>query len=88
MEEFKVQNGAENHVGGEPIAVIGFGLKFPQKASSPAAFWDLLIHGGSARSEVPADRYNADAFHRVGGNKVKTGTVSLLSIDSSVKHKH
>jgi len=65
-------------LGVEPIAVVGFALKFPQQASTPTAFWDLLIRGGSARTEVPVDRYNAEAFYRVGGNGVKTGTVSLL----------
>jgi acyl transferase domain-containing protein len=69
MEESQVTNT-------EPIAVIGFAVKFPQQASNSAAFWELLIRGGSARTEVPADRYNAESFYRAGGNAVKTGTVS------------
>lgn len=48
----------------EPIAVIGFGLKLPQQASTPAGFWDLLIRGRSARTETPADRFNAEAFYK------------------------
>ncbi|KAG9235749.1 phenolpthiocerol synthesis polyketide synthase ppsA [Amylocarpus encephaloides] len=67
----------------EAIAVIGFGLKFPQQASTPAAFWDLLLRGRSARTQVPSDRYNAEAFYRYGdhGNGVKTGTIKT-------KHGH
>ncbi|TVY93463.1 Lovastatin diketide synthase, partial [Lachnellula willkommii] len=59
----------------EPIAVIGFAVKFPQEASNAAAFWDLLLRGGSARTNVPADRYNAGSFHRADGIKAKTGTI-------------
>lgn len=58
----------------DPIAVIGFAFKFPQ-ASSSEALWDLLINGRSARTEVPADRYNADSFYREGVDRNKTGTV-------------
>jgi acyl transferase domain-containing protein len=78
MEESQVPNATAAGLNVEPIAVIGFALKFPQEASTPVAFWDLLIRGGSARTEVPADRYNAEAFYRVGGNGAKTGTVSQL----------
>ena len=46
----------------EPVAVIGFGLKLPQGISSQRAFWDFLVRGASARTEVPADRYHAEAF--------------------------
>jgi acyl transferase domain-containing protein len=78
MEGSQVQNTTVAGVNVEPIAVIGFALKFPQQASTPAAFWDLLIRGGSARTEVPTDRYNAEAFYRAGGNGAKTGTVRQL----------
>ncbi|KAL2871600.1 type I polyketide synthase [Aspergillus lucknowensis] len=47
----------------EPIAVIGLSLKFPQDATSPAAFWQMLMEKRCATTEVPADRYNIDAFH-------------------------
>lgn len=64
--------------GQEPIAIIGLSLKFPQQASTPAAFWNLLVNGISARTEVPADRYNAKAFYD-GGSKghIKPGNVSI-----------
>ena len=55
------------------IAVVGFAVKFPQKASTVDGFWDLLTSGGSARTEVPENRYNAEAFHSAGS---KRGTVS------------
>ena len=47
----------------EPIAVIGYSLKFPQDATSPEDFWQMLLHGRSAMTEVPKDRWNIDGFY-------------------------
>nr|BBH85908.1 polyketide synthase [Thermosporothrix sp. COM3] len=46
----------------EQIAIIGMACRFP---GSPdvRSFWRLLRRGGSAISEVPADRYNVDAVY-------------------------
>ncbi|HEX2685090.1 MAG TPA: beta-ketoacyl synthase N-terminal-like domain-containing protein, partial [Kofleriaceae bacterium] len=46
----------------EPIAIVGLGCRFPS-APDPDAFWTLLRAGGDAIQEVPADRWNADAFY-------------------------
>ncbi|KAL4860796.1 hypothetical protein BDV12DRAFT_208828 [Aspergillus spectabilis] len=53
----------------EPIAIIGLSLKFPQEATSPAAFWNMLMEKRCAMQEVPADRYNIDAFHGSDTNR-------------------
>ncbi len=47
----------------EPIAIIGIGCRFPGDANSPDAFWKLLRDGVDAITEVPADRWNLDAFY-------------------------
>ncbi|HEX6292106.1 MAG TPA: type I polyketide synthase [Herpetosiphonaceae bacterium] len=47
----------------EPIAIIGMGCRFPGGASDPTAFWHLLRNGVDAISEVPASRWDADAFY-------------------------
>ena len=44
---------------GEPIAVIGIGCRFPG-ASGPADFWQRLIAGTDAITEVPPDRFPLD----------------------------
>src|SRR5687767_6617442 len=46
----------------EPIAIIGIGCRFPG-ASDAAAFWRLLHDGGDAVREVPADRWDSNAYY-------------------------
>ncbi|MEM7581236.1 MAG: polyketide synthase, partial [Cyanobacteria bacterium P01_A01_bin.80] len=45
----------------EPIAIIGMGCRFPG-ADNPQAFWELLSNGIDAISEVPADRWDINAY--------------------------
>ena len=47
----------------EPIAIVGMGCRFPGNANSPAAFWQLLHAGVDGISEVPTDRWDADAVY-------------------------
>jgi acyl transferase domain-containing protein len=46
-----------------PLAVVGIGCNFPGGVQSADDFWRLLRNGTSAISEVPADRWNIDAFY-------------------------
>ncbi|KAF2183646.1 hypothetical protein K469DRAFT_710445 [Zopfia rhizophila CBS 207.26] len=59
----------------EPIAVIGLALKFPQDATSAESFWKLLLEKRSTVIDVPAERWNADAFYKPDGNKSGTTRV-------------
>src|SRR5260221_1227381 len=47
----------------EPIAIVGLGCRFPGGADSPAAFWELLRAGVDTVREVPADRWEIDAYY-------------------------
>jgi acyl transferase domain-containing protein len=47
----------------EPIAIVGIGCRFPGGANDPKKFWELLISGTDAISEIPADRWNVDKFY-------------------------
>ena len=46
----------------DPIAIIGIGCRFPGARNS-FEFWQLLSEGRNAIREVPADRWQVDAFY-------------------------
>jgi natural product biosynthesis luciferase-like monooxygenase protein len=48
--------------GMESIAIVGVGCRFPG-ASTPESFWELLTNGVDAIREVPAERWNVEAFY-------------------------
>ena len=47
----------------EPLAIIGIGCRFPGNANSPQQFWNLLIQGVDAISELPDDRWNKQQYY-------------------------
>lgn len=46
----------------EPIAVVGMACRFPG-GSTPEAFWEFLASGGDAIREIPAERWDVDAYY-------------------------
>ncbi len=46
----------------EPIAIIGMGCRFPG-AATPEQFWQLLRAGADIAREIPADRWDIDAYY-------------------------
>lgn len=48
--------------GNDPVAIVGIGCRFPG-ADGPEAFWTLLKEGRDAISEVPASRWDAEAYY-------------------------
>ncbi len=46
----------------EPVAIIGLACRFPG-ANNAGAFWQLLRDGVDAITEVPAERWDIDAFY-------------------------
>jgi len=46
----------------ESIAIIGMSCRFPGGASSPEKFWTLLDEGIDAMQEIPASRWDVDAY--------------------------
>ncbi len=46
----------------EPVAIVGIGCRIPGGANSPESFWRLLDGGVDAITEMPGDRWDADAF--------------------------
>ncbi len=44
------------------VAIVGIGCRFPGGIASPRELWEFLLAGGDAITEVPADRWDADAL--------------------------
>src|SRR5436190_14543886 len=44
------------------FAIVGYAARFPGAADADE-FWDVLAEGRDAVSDVPKDRWNADAFY-------------------------
>ena len=59
----------------EDIAIIGFSLRLPQDAVSPESFWNMLVEGRSAATEVPKSRFNINAFYHPDPDRL--GSVSV-----------
>ena len=60
----------------EPLAIVGLSLKFPQDASSPEAFWEMLMRKKSAMTVIPDDRFNVDAHYHPDKNRTSMVSIS------------
>lgn len=47
----------------EPIAVIGMGCRFPGGVVTPEGLWEYLRAGKNAVQEIPATRWDLDAYY-------------------------
>lgn len=65
----------------EPIAILGMSCRFPQDATSPQSFWDMLAEGRCANTAFPEGRISIDGFYNADGNRLNK--VSLLPDSSS-----
>ncbi|MGB3437226.1 MAG: beta-ketoacyl synthase N-terminal-like domain-containing protein [Actinophytocola sp.] len=53
--------GHDSGDGPEPLAIVGMACRFAGGADSPERFWDLLVNGRDAISEIPEERWAAYA---------------------------
>ncbi len=54
---------ASRIAGAEPIAVIGIGCRLPGGISGPEQYWEFLDAGRDGVTEVPVDRWDAEAYY-------------------------
>ncbi|RDW88161.1 hypothetical protein BP6252_00193 [Coleophoma cylindrospora] len=50
-----------------PIAIIGMGCRFAGDATGPDKLWEMISTGSDAWSEIPASRFNQNAFFHPNG---------------------
>jgi acyl transferase domain-containing protein len=62
LEEAQARLDAVESARREPIAIVGAACRLPGGADTPDRFWDLLVRGRDAVTEVPATRWNVDAY--------------------------
>ncbi|KAI0107229.1 polyketide synthase [Nemania sp. FL0031] len=53
---------AEDSTRPAPIAICGIGLRLPGGIRNGNDFWDLLVNGRDARTEIPANRFAIEGF--------------------------
>src|ERR1051326_8281722 len=62
LDDMKARLDAAERARSEPIAVVGIGCRFPAGVHGAEAFWRFLRDGGDAITEVPRERWDADAY--------------------------
>ncbi|MFJ3793112.1 type I polyketide synthase [Kitasatospora sp. NPDC090091] len=63
MERMQRRIDAFERARSEPIAIVGAGCRFPGGVTDPDSYWELLSSGTDTIGEVPADRWDVDAFY-------------------------
>lgn len=63
VDKAKSRANALEYAAREPIAIVGMGCRFPGGVDSPERFWRLLSQAEHAVAEVPADRWDLDAWY-------------------------
>ena len=63
LQELQSKLDAVEQANREPLAIVGVACRFPGGSDNPEAFWQLLREGRDAVREIPADRWDVNAFY-------------------------
>jgi acyl transferase domain-containing protein/acyl carrier protein len=63
IERLQARLDASERAKYQPIAIIGAGCRYPGGIESPEALWQFVRDGGDAITEVPASRWDVDAYY-------------------------
>ncbi len=58
-----------------PLAIIGMSFRFPQDATSPSAFWKMMVEKRCASTETPGDRFNVSSHYHPDRNQMESTSV-------------
>ncbi|KAH7374210.1 hypothetical protein BKA64DRAFT_767589 [Cadophora sp. MPI-SDFR-AT-0126] len=71
----------------EPIAVVGTGVRFSGSSNNPSTLWDLLLEPRDLLSQIPEERFNANAFyHPHADHHGSTNVRGSYFLDQDVRH--
>ena len=68
----------------EAIAVVGYSIRFPQDANTSDTFWQMLVDGRSARTEIPRERFNIDAFYHPDIERLDSVWKGIFAYERSI----
>ena len=68
----ELRNGNSSQSAIKPIAVVGFSARFPEDATSPEKFWEMLVENINVSKTFPPDRVNLDAFYHPDSSRIGT----------------
>ena len=63
IRELKQQLADAQQSTGESIAIVSMACRFPRRSRTPEEFWQCLMEQTDEVSEIPADRWDLDAFY-------------------------
>jgi acyl transferase domain-containing protein/acyl carrier protein len=63
IERLQARLDASERAKHQPIAIVGAGCRYPGGIETPEALWHLVRDGGDAITEVPADRWDVEAYY-------------------------
>lgn len=61
-----------DHQNREPIAIVGFSMRFPQGVESEDSFWKFLVEKRCASTDFPSERLSASARYHPDGSRRDT----------------
>jgi acyl transferase domain-containing protein len=70
LEKMQSKLDALEYAQTEPIAIVGMGCRFPGGIDHPAALWRILRSGVDTITEVPKNRWDADAYYDPDPNAI------------------
>ena len=65
----------------DPIAIVGFALRFPGGATSAQSFWDILMHEKCVSQEFPEDRIALSGIHHPDPTRHDSVSKPLISLN-------
>ncbi len=63
LEKLQAKLDAAESARHEPIAIVGIACRLPGGLNTPEAYWQALVEGRHTVSEIPADRWDVDAYY-------------------------